>query len=133
MIRQTISLLCLLLLADTMAYAQLAGESLIGTVTDSNGTAVAKTKDSATEVSVGVFKLNNNTFAAKYGRTSGGMESFVTKSGSIQFHGSACEFNTSSALNATSWAGKAGSAAANPLVRRTPVHGNTHSAVIGGF
>ncbi|HMV50717.1 MAG TPA: hypothetical protein PLD20_08080 [Blastocatellia bacterium] len=128
-----ISLLCPLLLADTVAYAQLAGESLIGTVTDSNGTAVAKNKVSATEVSVGVFKLNNSTFAAKYGRTSGGIESFVTESGGIQFHGSVCEFNISSALNAVFWAGSAGSTAADPVARRTPFHVNSYDAVIGGF
>jgi len=36
-IRHTISLLCLLLLASSVAFAQLSGGSLTGTVTDANG------------------------------------------------------------------------------------------------
>ncbi len=61
--------------------------------------------------SLGEFKLINNTFAAEYGRTGGGIESFVTKSGGNQFHGTVFNFHTSSALSAAAWAGKAGSTA----------------------
>ncbi|MDQ3013999.1 MAG: carboxypeptidase-like regulatory domain-containing protein, partial [Acidobacteriota bacterium] len=57
--------------------------------------------------SLGEFKLISNTFAAEYGRTGGGIESFVTASGGNDFHGNAFLFHTSSALSANSWANKA--------------------------
>ncbi len=82
--------------------------------------------------SIGEFRLITNTFAAEYGRTGGGIESFVTKSGGSQFHGSGFDFHTSSALNAASWAGKASSTAANPVFRKTPFHGNNYGGSIGG-
>lgn len=75
------------------------------------------------------FKVINNTFAAEYGRTGGGIESFVTASGGRDFHGSVFDFHTSSALNANSWANKA-----NPgsEIRKTPTHGNEYGFVLGG-
>lgn len=82
--------------------------------------------------SLGEFKLINNTFAAEYGRTGGGIESFVTKSGGNQFHGTAYDFHTSSALSAAAWAGKAGSTAANPVFRKPPTHGNNYGFAFGG-
>src|SRR5262249_42363249 len=53
------------------------------------------------------FRLINNTFAAEYGRTGGGLESFITKSGGRDFHGTVYDFHTSSALSAAPWANKA--------------------------
>ena len=82
--------------------------------------------------SIGEFRLINNTFAAEYGRTGGGIESFVTKSGGNQFHGNVFDFHTSSALNAADWAGKASSTAANPVFRKIPFHGNNYGATLGG-
>jgi hypothetical protein len=52
-IRPTISLLCLLLLAVSLAFAQLTGGSMTGTVTDANGGVVAKAKVIATHVASG--------------------------------------------------------------------------------
>jgi carboxypeptidase family protein len=75
------------------------------------------------------FKVINNTFAAEYGRTGGGIESFVTASGGRDFHGSVFDFHTSSALNANSWANKATS---GPEIRKTPTHGNEYGFVLGG-
>ena len=82
--------------------------------------------------SIGEFRLINNTFAAEYGRTGGGVESFVTKSGGNQYHGNVFDFHTSSALNAASWAGKASSTAASPVFRKAPFHGNNYGATFGG-
>jgi hypothetical protein len=70
---------------------------------------------------IGEFRLINNTFAAEYGRTGGGIESFVTKSGGSQFHGNAFDLPYQCALNAASWAGKASSTAANPLFRKDSI------------
>ncbi|MGH9937453.1 MAG: carboxypeptidase regulatory-like domain-containing protein [Blastocatellia bacterium] len=79
--------------------------------------------------SLGEFKLINNTFAAEYGRTGGGIESFVTKSGGRDFHGNVFNFHTSSALNANAWAFKA-----NPgtEIRKIPLHGNNYGFALGG-
>ncbi len=82
--------------------------------------------------SIGEFRLINNTFAAEYGRTGGGIESFVTKSGGNQFHGNVFDFHTSSVLNAASWAGKANSNAANPIFKKPSFHGNNYGATLGG-
>jgi hypothetical protein len=79
--------------------------------------------------SVGEFKLINNTFAAEYGRTGGGIESFVTTSGGNQFHGNVFNYHTSSALSANTWANKA-----NPSgrIRKAPTHGNEYGFALGG-
>ncbi|MEW5974437.1 MAG: carboxypeptidase regulatory-like domain-containing protein [Acidobacteriota bacterium] len=75
---------------------------------------------------LGEFKVINNTFAAEYGRTGGGIESFVTASGGSQFHGSVFDFHTSSALSANSWANNAS------RVRKPSYHGNEYGFVVGG-
>jgi hypothetical protein len=80
---------------------------------------------------LGEFKLINNTFAAEYGRTGGGVESFVTASGGNQFHGNAFNFHTSSALSANPWATNAATVGATPA-RKTPYHGNEYGFALGG-
>ena len=82
--------------------------------------------------SLGEFKLINNTFAAEYGRTGGGIESFVTKSGGRDFHGNIFDFHTSSALNAAPWATKATPLGAGVVARKIPSHGNTYGGAISG-
>ena len=76
--------------------------------------------------SLGEFKVINNTFAAEYGRTGGGIESFVTASGGNQFHGNVFEHHTSSALSANSWANNA------DRTRKPPTHGNNYGFALGG-
>ncbi|WP_321474787.1 TonB-dependent receptor [uncultured Paludibaculum sp.] len=51
----------------------------------------------------GEFKLLNSNFSAEYGRTAGGIEVFVTKSGTNQFHGGVFEFNRNDAYDAAGW------------------------------
>ena len=82
--------------------------------------------------SLGEFRLINNTFAAEYGRTGGGIESFVTKSGGRDFHGNIFDFHTSSALNAAPWATKATPLGAGVVARKLPSHGNTYGGAISG-
>ncbi|MDQ3652302.1 MAG: TonB-dependent receptor [Acidobacteriota bacterium] len=79
--------------------------------------------------SLGEFKLISNTFAAEYGRTGGGIESFVTASGGNDFHGNAFLFHTSSALSANTWANKANPAG---LIRKQPTHSNEYGFALGG-
>jgi hypothetical protein len=81
--------------------------------------------------SLGEFKLINNTFAAEYGRTGGGVESFITSSGGAQFHGNAFNFHSSSALSANPWATNAATVGPTP-VRKTPYHGNEYGFALGG-
>jgi len=49
------------------------------------------------------FKVTTATPTAQYGHTSGGVESFTTKSGTNRFHGSVFELFRNEALNAYSW------------------------------
>jgi len=49
------------------------------------------------------FKVTTSMPAAQYGRTSGGIESFTTKSGSNRYHGSIFELFRNEALDAFSW------------------------------
>ncbi|MGH9338817.1 MAG: TonB-dependent receptor domain-containing protein [Acidobacteriota bacterium] len=46
------------------------------------------------------FKVQANSFSAEFGRTTGGVVSVVTKSGSNEFHGTAYEFHRNSVLDA---------------------------------
>jgi len=49
------------------------------------------------------FKVTTNTPAAEFGRTSGGIENFVTKGGTNRFHGTAFDIFRNEVLNANSW------------------------------
>jgi hypothetical protein len=49
------------------------------------------------------FKVTTATPTAQYGHTSGGVESFTTKSGTNSFHGSVFELFRNEALDANSW------------------------------
>src|SRR5262249_2113343 len=49
------------------------------------------------------FKVTTATPTAQYGHTSGGVESFTTKSGTNGFHGSVFELFRNEALDANSW------------------------------
>ena len=49
------------------------------------------------------FKVITGVPAAEYGRTSGGIESFVTKSGTNQYHGTVFDIFRNEALDANTW------------------------------
>jgi len=49
------------------------------------------------------FKVLTATIPAEFGRTSGGVESFATKSGTNKFHGTAFNFFRNDKLDANSW------------------------------
>ena len=49
------------------------------------------------------FKVTTSTVSAEFGRTTGGVESFTTKSGTNTFHGTAFDIFRNDALNANEW------------------------------
>jgi hypothetical protein len=49
------------------------------------------------------FKVTTSTMPAEFGRTSGGIESFTTKSGKNSYHGTAFELYRNDKLDANSW------------------------------
>ena len=49
------------------------------------------------------FRATTSTPSAQYGRTSGGIENFSTKSGSNVFHGTAFDIFRNTALDANNW------------------------------
>ncbi len=68
------------------------------------------------------MKVNNSTFSAQVGRTSGGLVSYTTKSGTSQLHGSAYEYVNTDAFNAR------GENEAKP----TSLHLNSYGFTLGG-
>ncbi|HSU60041.1 MAG TPA: TonB-dependent receptor [Bryobacteraceae bacterium] len=60
------------------------------------------------------FKILTSTIPATYGRTTGAIETFTTKSGTNQFHGTAYDILQNEDLNANSWFNNADAAQCAP-------------------
>jgi hypothetical protein len=73
----------------------------VSTTRSDSGSAFDQTAPSVEVLSE--FKVLTSTFSAEYGRTSGGIESFATKSGSNDYHGTAFDLFRNTALDANSW------------------------------
>jgi hypothetical protein len=76
--------------------------------------------------STGEFKIITNNMSAVYGRTTGGVISIISKSGTNQYHGSAFEYIQNTAFNANNFFSNA---AGTPLA---PVHQNQFGGAVGG-
>lgn len=72
------------------------------------------------------FKVTTSTLTADSGRTSGGLESFTTKSGTNSYHGSAFDIFHNDKLNANSWFNNHVGAPKNPD------HQNDFGGSLGG-
>ncbi len=79
------------------------------------------------------FKLTTSTIPAEFGRTSGGVESFTTKSGVNAFHGTAFDILRNDKLDANSWTNNhhAGTAI-DPIVPKPRDHQNDFGGSLGG-
>jgi Carboxypeptidase regulatory-like domain len=73
----------------------------VSTTRSDSGSAFDQTAPSVEVLSE--FKVLTSTFSAEYGRTSGGIESFSTKSGTLDFHGTAFDLFRNTALDSNSW------------------------------
>ena len=72
------------------------------------------------------FKVTTSTIPAEFGRTSGGIESFTTKSGTNSYHGTAFDILHNTSLNANSWFNKQHGAP------KDPDHQNDFGGSLGG-
>jgi len=88
---------------------------------DAAGANTFLTTDSTQE-----FKVITNSMSAEYGRTTGGVISVVSKSGTNGFHGSLFEYIQNTAFNANDFFANA---AGTPLA---PVHQNQFGGSLGG-
>jgi hypothetical protein len=73
----------------------------VSTTRSDSGSAFDQTAPSVEALSE--FKVLTSTFSSEYGRTSGGIESFATKSGGNDYHGTAFDLFRNTALDANSW------------------------------
>lgn len=76
----------------------LDGASIVRT---ENGSSFDETAPSVEAISE--FKVTTSTPAAEFGRTTGGIENFVTKSGTNSYHGTAYDIFRNDALDANDW------------------------------
>src|SRR5882762_3207441 len=74
------------------------------------------------------FKVTTSTIPAEFGRTSGGVESFTTKSGGNTFHGTGFFFYRNDKLNANSWVNNHNT----PLTPKPRDHQKDYGGSLGG-
>ncbi len=105
-------------------------DGVSNTVADFNGIAISPPQDSVQEV-----KVLSGVFSAEYGRSGGGVVSFLTKGGGRNFHGNLYEYFQNGALNANGWQrNRQGHAAdgSTPLLPRIPIKRNQFGGSLGG-
>jgi hypothetical protein len=96
----------------------------VSTTRSDSGSAFDQTAPSVEALSE--FKVLTSTFSSEYGRTSGGIESFATKSGTNEYHGTAFDLFRNTALDANSWDNNFNS------VARPADHQNDFGGSLGG-
>src|SRR5713101_4687680 len=79
-----------------------------------------------TQDSIGEFKVQYNNVGPEWGKFSGGVINFSTKSGSNEWHGTAYEFLRNKVLNANQFFANAAG------IKRSPFTQNQYGATVGG-
>jgi hypothetical protein len=74
------------------------------------------------------FKILTNNFSAEYGRSGGGVEVFVSKSGTNQIHGSLFDFLRNDKFDAAGW----GVNQRTPFIGKAKVRQNEFGVAVGG-
>jgi hypothetical protein len=72
------------------------------------------------------FRINTSSYSAEYGRTPGGQVSFLTRSGTNEWHGSAFDYFRNEVLDANNWFNNAAS------IQRTAERQNDFGGSLGG-
>ena len=75
----------------------------LSTETDNRGVGEMARNTEPSVEAIGEYKLLLSNTSAEYGRTSGGLITYATKSGTNDFHGSVWNFHNNSWLNARRW------------------------------
>ena len=75
----------------------------LSTETTNNGVGEAATSTEPSVEAIGEYKMLLSNTTAEYGRSSGGMITYATKSGTNDFHGSAWNMHNNSFFNARPW------------------------------
>src|SRR5215813_9624313 len=90
--------------------SKLAGGQNLGTEVILDGASIAHAElgptfdENAPSIeAINEFKVTTSTLSPEFGRTSGGVESFTTKSGTNSYHGSAFDLLHNDKLNAVPW------------------------------
>jgi hypothetical protein len=93
--------------------SKLAGGQNLGTEVILDGASIAHAElgptfdENAPSIeAINEFKVTTSTLSSEFGRTSGGVESFTTKSGTNSYHGSAFDILHNDKLNAIPWNAK---------------------------
>lgn len=76
----------------------------------------------------GEFKLLTSNFSAEYGRSGGGIEIFVTKSGTNDVHGTAFDFMRNDKLDAAGWSVNQ----RRPYLGKSKIRQNEYGVAVGG-
>ncbi len=87
--------------ANTGAAAGDTLAGLAGAVTAA--TALGTTQSLASVDSLQEFRVQSSTYSAEYGRSPGGQFSFVTRSGTSQWHGTAFDYLRNDYVDANNW------------------------------
>jgi len=96
--------------ASGIFESKIAGGQNLGTEVILDGASIAHAElgptfdENAPSIeAINEFKVTTSTLPAEFGRTSGGIESFTTKSGTNSYHGSAFDILHNDKLNAVPW------------------------------
>ena len=76
----------------------------------------------------GEFKILTNNFSAEYGRSGGGVEVFVSKSGTNQIHGALFDFLRNDKFDAAGWSVNQ----RVPFIGKAKVRQNEYGVAVGG-